>query len=101
MALPVRAAHETQGDPHCHGLSAVIGGGNTAVDVARTVIRLGGKVAILYRRRRQDIPAFAEEIAMAMEEGVELHELLAPGAIEPQGNQYRLILSEGCTVQGE
>jgi len=86
--------------PSCQGLSAVIGGGNTAVDVARTVIRLGGKAAILYRRRRQDMPAFAEEIAMAMEEGVALHELLAPGAIEAQGDQYKLILRK-MKIEGQ
>ena len=64
--------------PPCPGVSAVIGGGNTAIDVARSVVRLGGKALILYRRRRQDMPAFGEEVEMALEEGVELQELVAP-----------------------
>ncbi|HRT71626.1 MAG TPA: FAD-dependent oxidoreductase, partial [Syntrophales bacterium] len=67
--------------PAVDGVSAVIGGGNTAVDVARSIIRLGGKAVILYRRRRSDMPAFQEEVEMALEEGVELKELLAPAGI--------------------
>ncbi len=63
------------------GRVAVIGGGNAAVDVARSIIRLGGKALIIYRRRRQDMPAFGEEIEMALDEGVELRELLAPVSI--------------------
>jgi len=63
------------------GQAAVIGGGNAAVDVARSIIRLGGSALIVYRRRRRDMPAFGEEIAMALDEGVELRELLAPVAI--------------------
>lgn len=78
--------------PSCRGVSAVIGGGNTAVDLARTITRLGGKAVILYRRRRQDMPAFGDEIEMALEEGVELKELLAPESIRPRGDRYRLIL---------
>lgn len=78
--------------PPCDGLSAVIGGGNTAVDIARTVVRLGGKAAILYRRRREDMPAFQDEVSMALEEGVELHQLLAPEAIRPLGRRYGLAL---------
>ncbi|MDD5169131.1 MAG: FAD-dependent oxidoreductase, partial [Syntrophales bacterium] len=78
--------------PSCQGLSAVIGGGNTAVDVARTVVRLGGKAAILYRRRREDMPAFEEEVVMALEEGVVLYELLAPASIRPERDLYQLTL---------
>lgn len=88
------------GHPSCKGLSVVIGGGNTAIDVARSVIRLGGKAVILYRRRRQDMPAFEEEILMALEEGVELSDLLTPIKIEPYGNQYRLTLQR-MKIEGE
>jgi len=66
----------------CSGRAAVIGGGNAAIDVARSVIRLGGEAMIIYRRRRRDMPAFGEEIAMALDEGVELRELLAPVSIK-------------------
>ena len=57
---------------------AVIGGGNTAIDVARSLIRLGAAPIIVYRRRREDMPAFGPEIARALEEGVRLRELEAP-----------------------
>ena len=58
---------------------AIIGGGNTAVDSARTAIRLGAKkVIILYRRTRDAMPAYAQEVQAAIEEGVELVELVAP-----------------------
>jgi NADPH-dependent glutamate synthase beta subunit-like oxidoreductase len=68
--------------PRLEGVSVVVGGGNSAVDVARTVVRLGGRAVIAYRRRRQDMPAFDEELQMALEEGIELQELLAPAGIE-------------------
>ena len=74
------------------GLAAVIGGGNTAIDVARSVIRQGGQAVIIYRRRRDDMPAFAEEVQSALEEGVELRELLAPVEITAVGPDCLLTL---------
>lgn len=76
------------------GLSAVIGGGNTAIDVARSIVRLGGRALILYRRRRRDMPAFASEVQMALEEGVELRELVAPVCIVAENGQCALSLQE-------
>lgn len=76
--------------PSFDGSVAVIGGGNTAVDVARSVLRLGGKSILVYRRRRQDMPAFDQEIHMALEEGVEIRELLAPVKVEKNGREYTL-----------
>ena len=49
----------------------VIGGGNTAIDSARTAWRLGRKVTVLYRRAKEDMPAIPEEIEEALKEGVE------------------------------
>lgn len=58
---------------------AVIGGGNTAVDTARTALRLGaGEVTIVYRRSKNEMPANDEEIEQAEQEGVKLHFLAAP-----------------------
>ena len=65
--------------------AAVIGGGNTAVDVARTLVRLGVDTTIVYRRRRQDMPAFDPEVEMALNEGIELKTLLSPIGIENTG----------------
>ncbi len=56
----------------------VIGGGNTAMDAARTSKRLGGKVTIVYRRTRKEMPARVEELAHALEEGITLMPLRAP-----------------------
>jgi NADH-quinone oxidoreductase subunit F len=59
----------------------VIGGGNAAIDSARTVRRLGADVTILYRRERKDMPAIDEEIKAAEEEGVKFAFLSAPHRI--------------------
>jgi len=57
----------------------VVGGGNSAVDAARTAMRLGAsKVIIAYRRERKDMPALPEEVQAALDEGIELKELVAP-----------------------
>ena len=62
---------------------AVVGGGNVAMDVARTAIRCGAKtVRVLYRRRIADMTALPEEIHGAIEDGCEISELLAPLRIE-------------------
>ncbi|HUX41685.1 MAG TPA: NADPH-dependent glutamate synthase [Rectinemataceae bacterium] len=54
------------------GIVAVLGGGNVAMDAARTARRLGAsKVYVLYRRTRAEMPARAEEVGHAMEEGIE------------------------------
>ncbi len=57
----------------------VVGGGNTAIDAARTALRLGAEeVSILYRRTRKEMPAWEEEIDAAEAEGVALEILAAP-----------------------
>jgi heterodisulfide reductase subunit A len=57
----------------------VIGGGNTALDTARTSLRSGARrVRVLYRRTREQMPAFADEVAEAGAEGVEIETLVAP-----------------------
>jgi heterodisulfide reductase subunit A-like polyferredoxin len=57
---------------------AVIGGGNVAIDVACTARRLGSEVTIVYRRSREEMPAFHHEIEQALCEGVEIVYLAAP-----------------------
>jgi len=56
----------------------VIGGGNTAMDAARTAKRLGGNVTIIYRRTKAEMPARKEELHHALEEGVNLKVLRGP-----------------------
>lgn len=55
-----------------------VGGGNVAMDSARTSLRLGAKSTIVYRRAREQMPARAEEVHHAEEEGVEFHLLTNP-----------------------
>ncbi|MEW6441988.1 MAG: FAD-dependent oxidoreductase [bacterium] len=58
---------------------AVVGGGNVAIDAARTAWRLGAaEVNVVYRRARQDMPAYAEEIEAAEQEGIIFHYLSNP-----------------------
>lgn len=56
----------------------VIGGGNAAIDAARTALRLGSEVTVVYRRTQEQMPAYAEEIEEALIEGVELKTLTQP-----------------------
>jgi NADPH-dependent glutamate synthase beta subunit-like oxidoreductase len=67
---------------------AVIGGGNAAIDSARTAVRTGAKVAVLYRRERKDMPAIEEETTAAEQEGVKFNFLVAPHRIisDQKGN---------------
>ena len=64
------------------GKVAVVGGGNVAMDAARTALRLGAeKVYIIYRRSMEELPARHEEVEHAMEEGIEFSLLCAPTEI--------------------
>lgn len=70
-----------------HGTVAVVGGGNTAIDCARTAIRLGvGEVKLLYRRTRVEMPANDTEIRDAIEEGVTMQFLIAPTRVVTDEN---------------
>ena len=80
--------------PSPSGTVAVIGGGNTAVDVARCLVRLGAHPVIVYRRRRRDMPAFAPEVAMAVEEGVELRTLQAPVRLSRQDGKIAAVFMD-------
>ena len=80
----MKAYKENADTPIYHAKKvAVVGGGNVAMDVARSSVRLGAdKVAVAYRRRKADMTALPEEVESAMAEGVEIMELYAPERIE-------------------
>ena len=80
-ALNFLEAVAKDGAPDIGKQVVVIGGGNAAIDSARTAARLGAKTTIVYRRDRRDMPAIAEEIAAAQQEGVELVLFAAPHRI--------------------
>ncbi len=68
----------------------VIGGGNVAIDAARSALRLGcSKVHIAYRRTREEMPAHEEEIHHAEQEGIEIHYLTIP---------KRIVGADGCVT---
>jgi NADPH-dependent glutamate synthase beta subunit-like oxidoreductase len=72
--------------------AAVIGGGNTAIDVARSLVRQGTTTTLVYRRRKQDMPAFEDEVEMAVNEGVTIMELFSPVEIGKDADEYVLSL---------
>jgi NADPH-dependent glutamate synthase beta subunit-like oxidoreductase len=82
------------------GAVAVIGGGNTAIDAARSAVRLGAEATVIYRRRQQDMVAFPGEVEMAREEGIEIRELETPVEIERQKGDLVVTLQE-MRVTGE
>jgi NADPH-dependent glutamate synthase beta subunit-like oxidoreductase/Pyruvate/2-oxoacid:ferredoxin oxidoreductase delta subunit len=69
---------------------AVVGGGNTAMDVARVLRRLGGEVTVLYRRTAAEMPAIPEESAAAAADGVHFEFLALPRTAVKEGPELRL-----------
>ena len=65
---------------------AVVGGGNVAMDAARTALRLGAKTTIIYRRSLEELPARKEEVHHAQEEGIEFELLTNPVKINSDEN---------------
>ncbi len=72
---------------------AVIGGGNVAIDVARTLLRLGAKPVIIYRRSKAEMPAVKEEVDRAEQEGIKIQFLTLPVEVSEKGG--RIVLQ--CT----
>jgi len=72
----------------------VVGGGNVAMDAARTALRLGSEVTVVYRRGQQDMPARREEVHHAMEEGVQFLFQTAP--LEILGNEDGTVRAMRC-----
>jgi len=86
-AMRFLKAFNLQGEQLARGRVAVIGGGNSAIDAARVAVRQDGveKVTVLYRRTREEMPAFEEEIEAALEEGIELQILVSPVGVRTDG----------------
>ena len=72
----------------------VVGGGNVAMDAARTALRLGSEVTVVYRRGQEDMPARREEVHHAMEEGVQFLFQTAP--LEVLGNEDGTVRALRC-----
>ncbi|WP_029724929.1 FAD-dependent oxidoreductase [Desulfotignum balticum] len=70
-------------DTACHGKVLVVGGGNVAMDAARCARRIPGcEVTLVYRRTREEMPAYADEIQGALQEGITILELASPVRLE-------------------
>jgi len=90
-------AFNLRGEELAMGRVGIIGGGNSAVDAARVAIRQKGveSVTLLYRRTSQEMPAYAEEVEAALEEGVALETLVSPVKIR----YIEAARSEGVRVE--
>lgn len=78
----------------------VVGGGNTAIDAARTAWRLGAEVTILYRRTKNEMPAIRDEIDEALAEGVKMEFLAIPTAAIPINGRVGKIRAQRMTLMG-
>ena len=79
------------------GKVTVIGGGNVAIDAARSALRLGAdEVSILYRREKNDMPAYKEEVDDAEKEGIKIYTLVTPNKIVTKGKNKKVVGVE-CT----
>ena len=90
-------AFNLRGEELAGGHVAVIGGGNSAVDAARVAIRQENvqSVSLLYRRTDREMPAYAEEVEAAIEEGIQLETLVSPVKIRYMADALR----EGIRVE--
>jgi len=79
----------------------IIGAGNVAIDAARSAWRLGSKVTVVYRRQREDMPANAEEIEQAYQEGINFIFLAAPKALVADKNGHVKGLDVVKMIPGE
>lgn len=86
--LDVRAGHPVS----LKGKVIVLGGGNVAIDVARTALRVGASdVQIFYRRTIEEMPAWEKEIKEAMDEGIIINPMWSPRRIIPENGRVKAI----------
>ncbi len=100
-ALPFLEAVSRSAELPVGAKVVVIGGGNAAIDSARTARRLGADVTVVYRRERRDMPAIPEEIEAAEHEGVRVAYLAAPHRIVGDKNGQVRALEAVKTKPGE
>jgi len=90
-------AFNLRGEEMAKGHVGIVGGGNSAVDAARVAIRQKKvkSVTLLYRRTAQEMPAYAEEVEAALEEGIRLETLVSPTSIR----YIRAAEAEGVRIE--
>ena len=85
-----------RGEIHISGEDVVVvGGGNTAIDSARSAWRLGAKnVTVVYRRTRAEMPAISDEVDEAIDEGISFRFLLSPTKIQSRNGSHALVCQQ-------
>jgi NADH-quinone oxidoreductase subunit F len=94
-------AFNMRGEELARGHVGVIGGGNSAVDAARVALRQKDvtTVSLFYRRTRDEMPAYEEEIEAALEEGVRIETLISPVKIHVRQEEIEAALREGVELE--
>jgi len=94
-------AFNMKGEQLARGHVGVIGGGNSAVDAARVALRQKDVtgVSLFYRRTREEMPAYEEEIEAALEEGVRIETLISPVKIQVRQEEIEAALREGVELE--
>jgi putative selenate reductase len=103
-ALELLAARKRGEEPPLGARVVVIGGGNSAMDAARSALRQAGPgagVTVIYRRTLAEMPAAAEEIAAALSEGVEIRELTAPLGFQVEEGRVTAVRGARMELQGK
>ncbi len=94
-------AFNLRGEELAHGHVGIVGGGNSAVDAARVALRQKDvtSVTLLYRRTRDEMPAYEEEVEAALEEGVTIETLVSPVKIHVRQEEIETALREGVELE--
>jgi NADH-quinone oxidoreductase subunit F len=100
-SIEFQKAFNMRGEQLARGRVGVIGGGNSAVDAARVALRQKdvASVSLFYRRTKDEMPAFEEEIEAALEEGVRIETLTSPVKIRVRKEEIEAALREGVELQ--
>ncbi len=99
QAVPFLQRYNIRGSVEVGKTVVVIGGGNAAIDAARTALRLGAEsVTIVYRRSQEEMPAYEEEVAEAVQEGVTISCLTQP--VEIVKNKSGSVKAVRCLKMG-
>ncbi|MCU0915584.1 MAG: FAD-dependent oxidoreductase [Planctomycetes bacterium] len=94
-------AFNLRGEELARGRVGIVGGGNSAVDAARVALRQKDVtgVTLLYRRTRDEMPAYEEEVEAALEEGVTIETLVSPVKIHVRQEEIEAALREGVALE--
>lgn len=94
-------AFNMEGRELARGHVGVIGGGNSAVDAARVALRQKDVtgVSLFYRRTREEMPAYEEEVEAALEEGVSIQTLISPVKIRVRQEEIETAIKEGVELE--